>query len=141
MSTSLGSGLGEMFKVPDERIIKAVEKAGNRCYEYYYTLLYCKHSIPYPVQIQSILYFSTFIAITFYHRWMTRSVPPTGTEYYDGDGNNNTYCCKNIVVLYAKLNNTSYICMYGHTYSKSMDQPGKVANPARGQLNSENEYY
>ena len=27
--------------------------------------------------------------------------------------------------------------MHGHTYSKSMDQPGKVANPARGQLNSE----
>ena len=24
---------------------------------------------------------------------------------------------------------------YGHTYSKSMDQPGKVASPARGQLN------
>ena len=31
-------------------------------------------------------------------------------------------------------------CMYGHTYIKSMDQPGKVANPARGQLNRENEY-
>ena len=30
-------------------------------------------------------------------------------------------------------------CMYGMvTYSKSMDQPGKVANPARGQLNREN---
>ena len=29
--------------------------------------------------------------------------------------------------------------MYGHTYSKSNDQPGKVANPARGQLNKENE--
>ena len=28
--------------------------------------------------------------------------------------------------------------MYGHTYSKSMDQPGKVANPALGQLNREN---
>ena len=27
--------------------------------------------------------------------------------------------------------------MYGHTCSKSMDQPGKVANLARGQLNSE----
>ena len=27
--------------------------------------------------------------------------------------------------------------VYGHTYSKSMDQPGKVANPARGQLNRE----
>ena len=26
------------------------------------------------------------------------------------------------------------------TYSKSMDQPGKVANPARGQLNEKNEY-
>ena len=25
--------------------------------------------------------------------------------------------------------------MYGHIYSKSMDQPGKVASPARGQLN------
>ena len=30
---------------------------------------------------------------------------------------------------------------YGHTYSKSMDQPGKVASPARGQLNMENEYF
>ena len=30
--------------------------------------------------------------------------------------------------------------MYGHTFSKSMAQPGKVANPARGQLNRENEY-
>ena len=25
--------------------------------------------------------------------------------------------------------------MYGHTYSKSMDQPGNVASPARGQPN------
>ena len=33
----------------------------------------------------------------------------------------------------------AYICMYGHTYSKSMNQPSKVANPARGQLNNENE--
>ena len=31
--------------------------------------------------------------------------------------------------------------MYGYTYSKSMDQPGKVANPARGQLNRENGYF
>ena len=29
----------------------------------------------------------------------------------------------------------------GHTYSKSMDQPGKVANRSRGQLNRENEYF
>ena len=34
-----------------------------------------------------------------------------------------------------------YVCMYGRTYSKSMDQPGKVANPARGQLNRENQYF
>ena len=33
---------------------------------------------------------------------------------------------------------STYVCMYGHTLSKSMDQPGKVANPARGQLNNEN---
>ena len=31
--------------------------------------------------------------------------------------------------------------MYGHIYSKSMDQPGKVANPARGQLNRENGFF
>ena len=33
------------------------------------------------------------------------------------------------------------VCMYSHTYSKSKDRPGKVANPARGQLNKENEYF
>ena len=31
--------------------------------------------------------------------------------------------------------------MYGHTYIKSKDQPGKVANPARGQLNRENKTF
>ena len=30
-----------------------------------------------------------------------------------------------------------YVYMYGHTYSKNIDQPDKVANPARGQLNRE----
>ena len=34
-----------------------------------------------------------------------------------------------------------YVFMYGHTYRKNMDQPGKVANPARGQLNRENGYF
>ena len=33
------------------------------------------------------------------------------------------------------------LCMYGHTFSKSMDQPGKDANPARGQLNRKNKYF
>ena len=31
-----------------------------------------------------------------------------------------------------------YVCMYGHTYSKSMDQPGKFANLTHGQLNLQN---
>ena len=26
------------------------------------------------------------------------------------------------------------LCRYGHTYSESMDLPGKVPDPARGQL-------
>ena len=39
------------------------------------------------------------------------------------------------------LYKTVYVCMYRHTYSNSMDQPGKVASPARGQLNRENEYF
>ena len=36
---------------------------------------------------------------------------------------------------------TVFYSMYGHTYSKSMDQPGKVTNLARGQLNRENKYF
>ena len=31
--------------------------------------------------------------------------------------------------------------MYGHIYSNSKNQLGKVANPARGQLNKENEHF
>ena len=31
--------------------------------------------------------------------------------------------------------------MYGHTYSKSTDQPGMVASLSRGQLNRQNEYF
>ena len=33
-----------------------------------------------------------------------------------------------------------YVCIV-ITHRKSMDQPGKVANPARGQLNTVNEYF
>ena len=36
-----------------------------------------------------------------------------------------------------------FLFMYNvcHTYSKGMDQPGKVARPARGQLNRKNDYF
>ena len=30
-----------------------------------------------------------------------------------------------------------YLCMYGHHIYQEKDQPGKVANPARGQLTRE----
>ena len=36
---------------------------------------------------------------------------------------------------------STFVRIYSDTYSKSMDQPGKVANPARGQLNRENEHF
>ena len=43
------------------------------------------------------------------------------------------------IVLYAMVD---VVCiLYGYTYSKSIDQPGKAANPARGQLNRKNEYF
>ena len=41
------------------------------------------------------------------------------------------------VCMYVCMYVWKYVCMV-ITYSKSMDQPGKVANPARGQLNREN---
>ena len=48
--------------------------------------------------------------------------------------------CK--VVFFGLATNALNVCsMYGHTYSESMDQPGKVASPARGQLNRKNEYF
>ena len=31
--------------------------------------------------------------------------------------------------------------MYGHPYIKGNDQPGKVVNPARGQLNREFDFF
>ena len=40
-----------------------------------------------------------------------------------------------LIIMYVCV----YVCMVTHTYSKSMDQPCKVANPARGQLN--NKYF
>ena len=39
-------------------------------------------------------------------------------------------------IFILKLPYTCHVC-----YSKSMDQPGKVASPARGQLIKENEYF
>ena len=44
---------------------------------------------------------------------------------------------KAIMKAWRISNNTTRMVII---YSKSMDQPGKVANPARGQLNNENEY-
>ena len=29
-----------------------------------------------------------------------------------------------------------YVCMYGQHFQYRMDQPGKLANPVRGQLNT-----
>lgn len=50
MSSSLETNLGEMFKVPDERILKAVEKANSRClidhrYVRHHPLLRCVVSV------------------------------------------------------------------------------------------------
>ena len=36
---------------------------------------------------------------------------------------------------------TSFVSMCGYYIKRSMDQPGKVANPVRGQLNRENKYF
>ena len=57
-------------------------------------------------------------------------------------GRNNTQLPQNLLSLYEceeGKNVHDIVRMYSHTYSKSnIDQPGKVANPARGQLNREN---
>ena len=46
------------------------------------------------------------------------------------------------IVIYEVLcSSSSSGDVWSHIYSKSMDQPGKVASPARGQLNRKNEYF
>ena len=57
----------------------------------------------------------------------------TKTRSRDGTEENSSWSSINSSVCRVRMHNM-YVCMYGHTYSKSMDQPGKVANPARYQL-------
>ena len=52
-----------------------------------------------------------------------------------------THYCYEVGIACWKVPAKKYVCLYGHTYSKSMDQPGKVANPARGQLIRENDLF
>ena len=42
--------------------------------------------------------------------------------------------CYSYLLIQEAIEFSAYVCMYGHTYSKSMDQPGKVANAVRGHL-------
>ena len=42
------------------------------------------------------------------------------------------------VHMFQEENEILCCTVYGHHIQQSMDQPGKVANPARGQLNREN---
>ena len=52
-------------------------------------------------------------------------------------------CTPDFEILAALQTVWMYLCtvIIITTYSKGKDQPGKVANPARGQLNRENEYF
>ena len=85
----------------------------------------------------------------------TRSLTTTGL-FYCGSvlysvSFSKTVCVLAHVELYLVLYSTSYTwycittvytaCMCGYHIKQSIDQPGKVANPARGQLNRENTYF
>ena len=51
-------------------------------------------------------------------------------------------CTVNVVLVDASVTCTvMYVCGYSQNFQQSMDQPGMVINPARGQLNRENEYF
>ena len=45
------------------------------------------------------------------------------------------------VCMYVCIDVCMYVCIVTHIARVSVDQPGKVAIPARGQLNGENEFF
>ena len=47
------------------------------------------------------------------------------------------YVCTSLCMV-THIARVRIICMYGYPLYQSLDQPGKVTNPARGQLNREN---
>ena len=70
------------------------------------------------------------------HTWLIHTLPKVLTIH-----RLHTYTTRWGCVSTRLAGNTMYVCMHRHAYSKSMYQPGKVANPVRGQLNMEHEYF
>ena len=51
-------------------------------------------------------------------------------------------CVVDAFRFFSKKYAVHFVCMHEWlSHSKGKDQPGKVANPARGQMNRENEYF
>ena len=71
----------------------------------------------------------TFSRVKINHGWFGKFVMSTKTSTSSEE-----------IVLKRSIGNNIEHChgIRVFMYSKSMDQPGKVANPARGQLNREN---
>ena len=52
------------------------------------------------------------------------------------------YVCMYVCMyMYVSVYLCIYLCCMVFIYSKGKDQPGKVANPARGQLDRENDFF
>ena len=88
-------------------------------------------------------------------RTYVRSMPITithSTEVISGERFQNSYSIRIVISPVSGKNNEEILCFAqiitgdpykpsdiyghtGHTHKEGMDQPGKVANPARGQLN------
>ena len=62
--------------------------------------------------------------------------------FYNSNFKTNSGCARGVLEIRAsRMYVCMHVCMYGHTCSKSVDQPDRVANPGRGRLNRENEYF
>ena len=51
------------------------------------------------------------------------------------------YCKPSVLVDASVICTDVYVYVYNQNFQRSMDQPRMVINPARGQLNRENEYF
>ena len=106
-------------------------------YLYFGVLLYCLLTTA--VFLHSLVYSCIHISLFFTHPEAMRRTNIRERTKFECDSTSDILMC---LVFWNSKTPHVYVCSMcsHHIYSKGEDQPGKVASPARGQLNRENDF-